>query len=431
MIALESDFTKPLRSRNFFKPFVMQNFTTDVAGGGVQPSEGANVALYPDDITDICDRRELPTPAYLVHSGLLAENLAKLDEVQQRTGARIILALKAFAMHAVFPQIRKVLKGTTASSLNEARLGVEEFGGEVHAYCVAYSDHEIDWLSKHATHITFNSVSQLRRFKPVIEKAGHGACCGLRINPAYCEIDVELYNPCRPGSRFGVLPDQLADDDLQGVDGLHFHALCEQDADVLERTLAHVEEGFGKYLHRVKWLNMGGGHHITRKGYNVDLLCDCIDRIQRKYYVQVYLEPGEAVAFETGFLVAGVLDILRSGDTDIALLDTSASAHMPDLLEMPYRAVVVGAGYPGEKRYTYQLGGITCLSGDVIGEYSFDQPLKVGDRLVFTDMAHYTMVKNTMFNGIPLPSIAVYEAEHDRINVLRQFGYEDYRNRLS
>ena len=383
------------------------------------------------DLTAICNRSEIPTPCYLVHLGLLESNLRVLKQVQDCSGARIILALKGFAMHAVFPRLRRVLLGTTASSIHEARLGREEFGGELHAYFVAYTEDELRWLSEVANHITFNSLSQWKRFRPLLSDFDNRVSFGVRINPEYSEIQHEMYNPCCPGSRFGVSSDQLCDADLTGIEGLHFHTMCEQNADTLVRTLEHVERRFGGVLRKMKWLNMGGGHHITLADYNVELLCEAIRRIREHYDLTVYLEPGEAVALNTGFLVASVLDRFRSGNTEIAILDTSASAHTPDVLEMPYRPVILEAGSAFEKRHTVTLGGTTCLAGDVFGDYSFDQPVEIGQRLIFTDMAHYTMVKNTMFNGVPLPSIATYDPDSDKVTLLRSFGYEDYRNRLS
>jgi carboxynorspermidine decarboxylase len=387
--------------------------------------------MHPDRIVDICHRRELPSPCYLIHQGLLAQNLRLLNDVQQRTGAKIILALKGFAAFSVFPQIARVLHGTTASSIHEARLGLEEFGREVHVYCVAYKPEELAWLSTVATHITMNSLSQWRQLRPIASGPDNVASYGLRINPEYSEIQTDLYNPCRPGSRFGVTSDQLKGADLEGIEGLHFHTLCEQNSDTLARTLEVVERKFGRLLPAMRWLNMGGGHHITRPDYDLDVLCQCIERIQEKYRVQVYLEPGEAIALNTGYLVTTVLDRFRDGEREFAILDTSASAHMPDVLEMPYRPEILGGHLPGERAHVINLGGLTCLAGDVIGDYSFDTLPRIGDRLIFTDMAHYTMVKNTTFNGIGLPAIALYSPETDSVHVVREFGYEDYRDRLS
>jgi len=374
--------------------------------------------------------KHIPTPCYVVNTGLIKRNLAILQTVQQRTGAKIILALKGFAMFSLFPLIREYLYGTTASSLNEARLGHEEFGGETHVYAVAYRDEEFAELLRLAHHITFNSFSQWRRFKAQALAAQAPVRFGIRINPRYSEVDVDLYNPCRPGSRFGMTRDHFAGADLEGLSGLHFHTLCEQNADVLERTLTVVEQQFGDLFERLEWLNMGGGHHISRPDYDVDRLCRTIERFRARLDLDIYLEPGEAIALNTGYLVTSVLDIFRS-EVDVAILDTSATAHMPDVLEMPYRPDIAGAGQPGEQAHTYRLGGLTCLAGDVIGDYSFPAPLAVGQKLVFTDMAHYTMVKNTTFNGINLPAIAIYDPDRDDLNIVKTFGYEAYRSRLS
>ena len=374
---------------------------------------------------------QIPTPCYVLDEGLLRRNLDCLASVRRRTGAKIILALKGFAMFSAFPLIREVLDGTTASSLNEAILGSQEFGKEVHVYAVAYRDHQFEEILLLAHHVTFNSLSQWERFRESALAAAGQVSFGLRVNPGYSEVATEIYNPCRPGSRFGVSADRLAGSDLDGLDGLHFHSLCEQGSDVLERTLRVVERDFAERLRDCRWLNMGGGHHISRPDYDIDRLCRCIDHMQSTYDLEVILEPGEAVALNAGYLVSSVLDLFASGDEQIAVLDTSATAHMPDVLEMPYRPVILGAGAPGEHPHTYTLGGLTCLAGDVIGAWSFPEPLRVGDRLVFTDMAHYTMVKNTAFNGVDLPSIALYDPEAERVSVVREFDYEDYRSRLS
>jgi carboxynorspermidine decarboxylase len=374
---------------------------------------------------------QIPTPCYVIDLALLERNLQRLDEVRQRTGATVILALKGFAAHATFPLVRRYLRGVTASSLNEARLGAYAFGGEVHTYAVAYRDDEIDEYLTLSSHLTFNSFSQWRRFRDRLRTCGKAVSPGLRINPGYSEVKTALYNPCRPGSRFGMTADRFAGEDLEGLEGLHFHTLCEQNSDTLARTLPHVEEKFGPWLKGLKWLNMGGGHHITRADYDLDLLCDCIQRMQDRYGVEVILEPGEAIALGTGYLVASVVDVFSETEPRQVILDASATAHMPDTLEMPYRPVILGAGDPGEKSCTITLGGNTCLSGDVIGDWSFDAPLRVGDKLVFTDMAHYTMVKTTTFNGVALPSIALFHPEMNRVQVVKTFGYDSYRDRLS
>ena len=372
----------------------------------------------------------LPTPCYVVDTQKLRQNLEIINKVQDRTGAKIILALKGFAMFSVFPIVREYLCGTTASSVNEAKLGSYEFGGEVHAYAPAYSDSDINELSPLIKHITFNSFSQYHRFKDQVLSLNPQVSMGLRINPEYSEVKTELYDPCRPCSRLGMTLKQFDGEDLEGMEGLHFHTMCEQNSDTLERTLNAVEEKFSPYFDQLKWINFGGGHHITRSDYDVDLLCRTLDAFTKKYSLQVYMEPGEAVALNTGYLVSSVMDVFENS-IPLAILDTSATAHMPDVLEMPYRPVIQGAGNPGTKEHTIRLGGLTCLAGDEIGDYAFDQPLKVGDRLVFEDMAHYTMVKNTTFNGVHLPSIATHDPLTQETKVVRQFGYEDYRSRLS
>lgn len=372
----------------------------------------------------------VPSPCYVCDRGKLAKNLAVLADVRKRTGCKILLALKGFAMFSLFPQIREVLQGACASSLHEARLSYEEFGREVHVYMPAYQESEFEEVLKFSDHLVFNSFTQWLQFKERALSHPKGISCGIRINPQYSEVDVDLYNPCGRYSRLGVTREHFKPEHLGGIQGLHFHALCEQNADALEHTLNSVEEKFGPYLAQMQWLNFGGGHHITRPDYDVDLLCGLITRTKERYGVEVYLEPGEAVALNTGVLVAEVLDIVQN-EIAIAILDTSAAAHMPDVLEMPYRPEVIGAGQPGQHPHTYRLGGLTCLAGDVIGDYSFPEPLAVGQRLVFCDMAHYTMVKNNTFNGVRLPSIAIFDPDTGKTQIVRQFGYEDYRNRLS
>ena len=370
----------------------------------------------------------LPTPCYIVDEKLLKRNLEILDLVQKRTGCRILLALKGFSMYSVFPLIRKYLKGITASSLFEARLGYEEMGGEVHIFAPAYIDEEFDEIMTCCDHIVFNSFNQWGKYKSRVLNSSKHIECGIRVNPEYSEIGTPIYNPCYANSRLGVTLDNFKPDELDGIDGLHFHTMCEQNSDTLERTVKVVDEKFGSYIKGMKWVNFGGGHHITRDDYDIDRLVKSILFIRNKYNVDVYLEPGEAIALNTGYLVAKVLDIVNNG-MNIAILDTSAACHMPDVLEMPYLPNIIGAGQPGEYAHTYRLGGLTCLAGDIIGDYSFKEPLKPGDRLVFCDMAHYTMVKNNMFNGVNLPSIALY-SETEGIRMIRRFGYEDYKSRL-
>lgn len=376
------------------------------------------------------DFQTAPSPSYVIDLGLLKNNLEILDRVQKEADCTIILALKGYATFSTFPLIRKYLRGTTASSVNEALLGHNEFGGEVHLYAPAYSESDIEQILPLANHISFNSLNQYHRFKDTLRTSKRSIECGLRINPEYSELEVKIYDPCAANSRLGIRAHDLEKADLEGITGFHFHSLCEQNSDTLVRTLEAVEEKFSKWFPQLKWINFGGGHHITRSDYDVELLINTIIDFKRRHNLTVYLEPGEAIALNTGYLVATVLDIIKNG-MQIAILDTSATAHMPDVLEMPYRPNIVGSGQPDEKSHTYRLGGLTCLAGDVIGDYSFDKPLSVGDRLVFEDMAHYTIVKNNSFNGVSLPSITLWDPEENQLKTVREFRYEDYRNRLS
>jgi carboxynorspermidine decarboxylase len=381
-------------------------------------------------ITMNIDFNALPSPCYIVDERLLKKNLEILHSVQERTECSILLALKGFSMFSVFPQVGKYLKGITASSLFEARLGFEEMGKEVHIYAPAYVDEDFDDILKYCDHIVFNSFAQWNKHKSKVKNYGSKKIeCGIRINPEYSEIQTPIYNPCYTNSRLGVTLSNFRPDELEGIDGLHFHTMCEQNSDTLERTIKVVDEKFGKYIKNMKWLNMGGGHHITRPDYDIEALVRSILFFKDKYGVDIYLEPGEAIALNTGFLVSTVLDVVDNG-MKVAILDASAACHMPDVLEMPYRPNIIDAGMPDQYNYTYRLGGNTCLAGDVIGDYSFKQPLKPGDKLVFCDMAHYTMVKNNTFNGVNLPSIALY-SEAEGIKVVRRFGYKDYKTRLS
>ncbi|MBN1124385.1 MAG: carboxynorspermidine decarboxylase [Sedimentisphaerales bacterium] len=376
------------------------------------------------------DINHLRTPCYLVDLGLLRSNLELLADVQKRTSCKILLAMKGYAAWSTFALCSQYLCGTSASALHEVRLGREYFPGEVHLCAPAYRQDEMDDYLQLVDHIVFNSFTQWRLFRDRISRADRPIECGLRINPMHSEVKTKIYDPCSPGSRLGIPLDQFRPDELNGITGLHFHTLCELNSDSLERTLIAVEQQFGRFFNQMNWVNFGGGHHITRPDYDIDLLCRLITDFADRHDAQVYLEPGEAIALNTGFLIASVLDIVHNA-MDIGILDTSASAHMPDVLEMPYRPVIVGADLPGAKKHTYRLAGPTCLAGDVIGDYSFDKPLKVGDSLVFTDMAHYTMVKNTMFNGINLPDIVLYEPDTDTYTVQRRFTYEDFKSRLS
>lgn len=370
--------------------------------------------------------KSIPTPSFIVNEKLIIKNLEILKYVQDKTNCHILLAQKAFSMYSIYPLIKKYIKGTTASGLYEAKLGFEEMGGEVHIFSPAYTDNDFDEITDICDHIVFNSFNQWNKFK---DKAiAKNVECGIRINPEYAEIETDIYNPCFKNSRLGVTLNNFDENSIDGISGLHFHTMCEQNSDTLERTLKVVEEKFGKYLYKMKWVNFGGGHHITRPDYDIDKLINCINYIKNKYNVEVYLEPGEAVALNAGFLVSEVVDIIKN-NMEICIMDTSAACHMPDVLEMPYRPMIIDSGKPNEKSYTYRLGGPTCLAGDIIGDYSFDKPLKIGDRLVFTDMAIYSMVKTNTFNGMKLPSI-ILEKIDGNYEIIKQFGYEDFKSRL-
>ena len=371
-----------------------------------------------------------PSPAYVVDLGRLRHNLAILDEVQQRSGAKILMALKAFAMWSLFPVIRETLHGVCASSPWEARLGFDEFGGEVHSFAAAFRESDVVELLQISNHLVFNSFNQLERFRPLWEKAAGRVSIGLRVNPEHSEGHTEIYDPCAPKSRLGIPRREFAGRSLRGVEGLHFHTLCEQLFEPLARTAKAFEEKFGEFLPGMKWLNLGGGHHITREGYDIDALVELVQYFKGKYGLEVYLEPGEAIAIGTGILVGEVLDVVHN-NMAIAILDVSATCHMPDILEMPYRPGISGGHGPGEQPHDYRLAGPSCLAGDVIGDWSFASPLAVGDRLAFLDMAHYTMVKTTTFNGIQHPAICTFEPASGELQVVRRFGYEDFKGRLS
>jgi carboxynorspermidine decarboxylase len=374
------------------------------------------------------DSKSVPTPSYVIEEKLIRKNCEILKSVMDRTGCEILLAQKAFSMYSVYPLIAKYLSGTAASSLFEARLGRQEMGKEVHIFAPAYREEEFDEILSTCDHIIFNSLSQWEKYKGRVAAGDKKVSCGLRINPEYSEIETDMYNPCFANSRFGIKAAKLADADLTGIEGLHFHTMCEQNSDVLERTLDVVEEKFGSLLSNMKWINFGGGHHITRENYDIETLVRCINRIKDRYHVQVYLEPGEAVALNAGYLVSSVLELNENG-MQLAIMDTSAACHMPDVLEMPYRPNIIGSCNAEQYTYTYRLGGPTCLAGDVIGDYSFQSPLKEGDRLVFCDMAIYSMVKNNTFNGINLPAI-ILNTEAEGLKIIREFGYDDFKNRL-
>ena len=365
------------------------------------------------------------TPAYVVDEKKLIENCEILKSVQEHTGCKILLAQKAFSMFRVYPIISQYLAGTTASGLFEAKLGREEFAGEVHVFEPAYKYEDICEIVDTADYIYFNSLRQLEKFGHICRQSRKQI--GLRVNPECSTQETAIYDPCAVGSRLGVRAEDLKS--FPDIDGIHFHTLCEQGADALEITLKAVEEKFGKYLHLCKWVNFGGGHHITKEGYDIPLLEKLITDFQQKYDVQVYLEPGEAIALNAGYLVTEIMDIVHNG-MDILILDASASCHMPDVLEMPYRPPLFESGMPDEKQYLYRLSSCTCLAGDVIGDYSFDNPLHIGDRLCFEDMAIYSMVKNNTFNGMPLPDIGVLHTDGN-YEVVKHFGYSDFKERLS
>lgn len=371
---------------------------------------------------------QVPTPAYVIDEAKLVNNLEILKSVQERTGCKVLLAQKAFSMYATYPLISQYLAGTTASGLYEAKLGREEFGGEVHVFAPAFKDADLEEILEIADHIVFNSERQLR--KHVDKCRAVGVSVGLRINPeCSTQGDHALYDPCAAGSRFGVRIDQFSEDLLDLVDGLHFHTLCEQNSDDLKTTLDAVEAKFGPYLHRIKWLNMGGGHHVTREDYDLDLLISSIQHMQETYGLEVYIEPGEAIALNAGYLVTEVLDIFENG-IETLVLDASATCHMPDVLEMPYRPPLRHGFEAGEKAYTYRLSSNTCLTGDIIGDYSFEKPVEIGDKLYFEDMAIYSFVKNNTFNGIGLPSLVLMDKAGD-CRIVKSFGYEDFKGRLS
>lgn len=371
---------------------------------------------------------DLPTPCYIVDIAALERNLQLLKQIKDETGCRILLAQKAFSMYGLYPLIAEYLDGCTASGLFEARLGQEEMGKENHVFAPAYREEEIDEIIELCDHIVFNSFSQLKRYRDRVLNAGKSI--GLRINPECSTQEGSMYNPCATGSRFGVTLKEWRPDLLEGVDGLHFHTLCQQDSWDLATTIDYMKrKGFTQYWKQMKWINFGGGHWITKDGYDVEMLKHCIRQVQEEYGVQVYLEPGEAVVLNAGQLVTSVLDTMKNG-IDIAIVDASATCHMPDVLEMPYRPQLAGSGQAQEKAYTYRLGGPTCLTGDVIGDYSFDAPLRPGDRLIFEDMAQYTMVKNTTFNGMALPAI-VLKHKDGIYKIAKSFNYNHFKGRLN
>jgi carboxynorspermidine decarboxylase len=377
---------------------------------------------------------QLTTPAFVLDESLLRNNLKLLAVIQERAGIDIILAFKGFAMWSTFPLVAQYLKGASASSLAEARLAFEEFGVKAHTYSPAYLPNEFNELLAYSSHITFNSLTEFARWFPVVQAFDPPISCGLRVNPGYSPVEVDLYNPCANGSRLGIDSDELGDTLPLGVEGLHFHALCESGAEDLERVIAAFETRYAKFLPNLKWINMGGGHLITRKGYDIERTIQILSEFKKKWGLHIILEPGSAIAWETGVLVASVIDIVTRKGITTAMLDTSFTAHMPDTLEMPYRPRILGVTDPQlhntDGKHLYRLGGVSCLAGDFHAEYAFDKPLEVGDKLVFLDMIHYTMVKTTTFNGVTHPTILIY-TEDNEFKLIREFGYLDFKNRLS
>jgi carboxynorspermidine decarboxylase len=377
------------------------------------------------------DYSKIPSPAFVLEEKLLRRNLELINEIQNKAGIEIILAFKGFAMWSTFPIVRQYLNGATASSLFEARLCFEEMKTRAHVYAPVYFENEFDELMAYSSHIVFNSFNQFNKFYPETKKTGHTISCGIRVNPEYSDVVTDLYNPSAPGSRLGVGSSEFQEVLPEGVEGLHFHVLCESDSYSLEKVLENLEAKFGKYLHQVKWVNMGGGHLMTREGYNHDHLIRLLKNFKQKYNVKVILEPGSAIAWETGVLVSTVKDIVEHKGVKTAILNVSFTAHMPDTLEMPYRPKIVGAIEPDQNsKHLYRLGGVSCLAGDFMEVYDFGKELNIGDLVVFKDMIHYTMVKTTMFNGVNHPAIAIWNADNS-IQIVKEFQYEDFKGRLS
>jgi carboxynorspermidine decarboxylase len=378
------------------------------------------------------DFSKIPSPCYVLEEQRLRNNLELICDVKRRSGAKIILAFKGFALWGAFPILNEYgFTEATASSLSEARLAFEEMGAPAHTYAPVYTRDDIDDIIKLSSHITFNSLTQFNRFLPIIKASTKKVSLGLRVNPEYSEVATDLYNPCAPGSRLGILASQLDENLPAEIEGLHFHALCESNPEELQKVLASFEERFAKYLPNLKWVNFGGGHLMTRKGYNIELLISIIRDFKSRYpNLEVILEPGSAFAWDTGYLVSTIEDLVENNNIKTAILNVSFTAHMPDCLEMPYKPVILGAFDEVEGLPTYRMGGNSCLAGDYMGDWSFKKSLKVGDLIVFNDMIHYTMVKTSTFNGVKHPAIGIWN-EHNGFKLLREFGYEDYKNRLS
>ena len=377
------------------------------------------------------DLNAIPSPCYVMEEKLLRNNLALIKRVKEEAGVNIILAFKAFALWKSFPIVREYIPYSTASSKFEAQLAFEEMGSPAHTYSPAYTEADFPAILKYSSHITFNSLSQFDRFYPLVKADGRGISCGLRINPEFSDVETDSYNPCAPGSRMGIVRDLLGETLPEGVEGLHFHTLCESSSYDLERTLQEVDKKFGTLLSQVKWLNMGGGHLMTRKDYDTAHLVSVLRAFKTKYpNLEIIMEPGSAFAWQTGFLLTTVVDIVENKGIKTAIIDASFTCHMPDCLEMPYKPAIRNAADAVEGKPTYRIGGNSCLSGDYMGDWSFDKPLEVGDKVIFEDMIHYTIVKTSMFNGIPHPSLALWSKE-DELVLYRSFGYEDYKNRMS
>ena len=377
------------------------------------------------------DINQIETPCYVLEEKLLRRNLSLIKSVKERSGVNIILAFKAFALWKAFPIVREYIPYSTASSIHEARLAFEEMGSLAHTYSPAYTDKDFPQILKYSSHITFNSLSQFDYFYPAVLRSGRKVSCGIRINPEYSAVETDLYNPCAPGSRLGITADLLPDRLPEGIEGLHFHTLCESTSYELEKTLDVVEKRFGKYLQQVKWLNMGGGHLMTRQGYDVEHLIRVLKAFREKHpHLELIMEPGSAFAWQTGFLLASVVDVVENHGIKTAIVDVSFTCHMPDCLEMPYKPAIRGAVEPDGHRPVYRIGGNSCLSGDFMGDWCFEHELHVGDKIIFEDMIHYTIVKTNMFNGIPHPDIALW-TQDDTLVVWRRFGYEDYKNRMA